>query len=44
MDVDRVYIESISSKTGFQRDTLEKVHRLIDLLVEINKDSELRKI
>ena len=36
------YFESFSRKTGFHRDTLEKVYRLLDLLKEINNHPQLK--
>jgi predicted nucleotidyltransferase component of viral defense system len=41
-DVDRRYFEKLSGKTGFQRDTLEKVYRLGMLLKEVVGDEYLR--
>jgi len=41
---DRKYFESLSEKTGFQKDILEKVYRLISLLKGIQEDGFLRKI
>jgi len=40
---DRKYFESLSEKTGFQKDILEKVYRLVSLLKGIQEDRFLRK-
>lgn len=39
---DRKYFESMSEKTGFQKDILEKVYRLADLLKTIYEDEYLK--
>jgi len=40
---DRKYFESLSEKTGFQKDILEKVFRLADLLKTIYEDDFLKE-
>ena len=42
LEQSKEYFESFSRKTGFHRDTLEKVYRLLDLLKEINSHPQLR--
>ena len=41
---DRTYFENLSEKTGYQKDTLEKVYLLADLLRTIAHDPFLQKI
>ncbi|MBU4374280.1 MAG: nucleotidyl transferase AbiEii/AbiGii toxin family protein, partial [Euryarchaeota archaeon] len=39
---DRKYFESLSEKTGFQKDILEKVFRLADLLKTVYENEFLK--
>ena len=44
MNISPDYFSLLSSKTGFHRDILEKVYRICDLLIEINKHIYLKKM